>query len=118
MTNTRLLITAVVIEKRPVPEVAATYGVSRSWLYELPARYRRETPQFVMRKGDSEVFVVIARAVNGRFQWYIDVRLMVDGMSVEMPALDKGRSFVTVGHEGIAKRWWVFDQRRWIEPPW
>ncbi len=42
MTNTRLLITAVVVEKRPVPEVAATYGVSRSWLYELLARYRRE----------------------------------------------------------------------------
>ncbi len=42
MTLTRLLITAVVIEKRPVPEVAVTYGVSRSWLYELLARYRRE----------------------------------------------------------------------------
>src|SRR5690348_160070 len=42
MTSTRLLITALVIEKRPVREVAATYGVSRSWLYELLARYRDE----------------------------------------------------------------------------
>ena len=42
MTLTRLLITAVVVEKRSVPEVAAHYGVSRSWLYELLARYRRE----------------------------------------------------------------------------
>jgi transposase InsO family protein len=42
MTSIRLLITAVVVENRPVPEVAATYGVSRSWLYELLARYRRE----------------------------------------------------------------------------
>ncbi len=42
MTIDRLVITAVVIEKRPVPEVAATYGVSRSWLYDLLARYRRE----------------------------------------------------------------------------
>lgn len=42
MTSTRLLITAVVIENRPVGEVAATYGVSRSWLYELLARFRRE----------------------------------------------------------------------------
>lgn len=42
MTLNRLLITAVVTEKRPVPEVAATYGVSRSWLYELLARYRSE----------------------------------------------------------------------------
>jgi transposase InsO family protein len=42
MTTTRLLITAVVVENRPVPEVAAAYGVSRSWLYELLARYRCE----------------------------------------------------------------------------
>jgi transposase InsO family protein len=42
MSITRLLITAVVVEKRPVREVAATYGVSRSWLYELLARYRTE----------------------------------------------------------------------------
>jgi transposase len=32
----------VVVEKRSVAEVAAQYGVSRSWLYELLARYRRE----------------------------------------------------------------------------
>ncbi len=42
MTSTRLLITAVVVEDRPVREVAAQYGVSTSWLYELLARYRRE----------------------------------------------------------------------------
>jgi transposase InsO family protein len=42
MTSTRLLITAVVVENRPVRDVAATYGVSTSWLYELLARYRRE----------------------------------------------------------------------------
>ncbi len=42
MTSTRLLITAMVAENRPVREVAATYGVSTSWLYELLARYRRE----------------------------------------------------------------------------
>ncbi len=42
MTSNRLLITAVVVENRPVREVAATYGVSKSWLYELLARYRRE----------------------------------------------------------------------------
>ena len=42
MTLNRLVITAVVAENRPVPEVAAQYGVSRSWLYELLARYRGE----------------------------------------------------------------------------
>jgi transposase len=35
MSLTRLLITAVVVENRPVREVAAAYGVSKSWLDEL-----------------------------------------------------------------------------------
>lgn len=42
MSKARLVITAVVLEKRPVGEVAAAYGVSRSWIYELVARYRAE----------------------------------------------------------------------------
>nr|WP_255670325.1 IS481 family transposase [Aeromicrobium wangtongii] len=37
-----MVITAVVVEKRKVAEVATTYGVSRSWLYELVARYKME----------------------------------------------------------------------------
>jgi transposase InsO family protein len=42
MSKARLVITAVVIQNRPVAQVAAEYGVSRSWLYELLARYRTE----------------------------------------------------------------------------
>ena len=42
MTINRLVITAVVVENRPVRDVAAQYGVSQSWLYELLSRYRRE----------------------------------------------------------------------------
>ena len=42
MSKARLVITAVTVENRPVAEVAATYGVSRSWLYELLARHRDE----------------------------------------------------------------------------
>jgi transposase InsO family protein len=41
-SKTRLVLTALVVEKRPVAEVARDYGVSRSWLYELLARYRAE----------------------------------------------------------------------------
>jgi transposase len=33
---------AVILEKRSVAEVVATYGVSRSWVYELLLRYRDE----------------------------------------------------------------------------
>src|SRR6478672_8093126 len=42
MTINRLVITAVVTENRPVREVAAQYGVSKSWIYLLLDRYRRE----------------------------------------------------------------------------
>src|SRR5690554_3038297 len=38
----RLVITAVLIQKRPVAEVAATYNVHRSWVYKLLARYQEE----------------------------------------------------------------------------
>lgn len=42
MSKARLVITAIEIEGRPVAEVIAAYGVSRSWTYELLARYRDE----------------------------------------------------------------------------
>ncbi len=42
MSKARLVITAVIIEKRPVSEVASAYGVARSWIYTLLARYRAE----------------------------------------------------------------------------
>ena len=42
MSKARLVITAVTIEKRPVNEVARAYGVARSWIYTLLARYRAE----------------------------------------------------------------------------
>jgi transposase InsO family protein len=42
VSKARLVITAVVVEGRPVHEVSAAYGVARSWIYELLARYRAE----------------------------------------------------------------------------
>jgi transposase InsO family protein len=42
MSKARLVITAVTVEKRPVSEVARAYGVARSWVYELLARYQDE----------------------------------------------------------------------------
>ena len=42
MSKARLVITAVTVEKRPVSEVARTYGVARSWIYALLARYHAE----------------------------------------------------------------------------
>jgi transposase InsO family protein len=42
MSKARLVITAVTVEKRPVSEVARCYGVARSWIYTLLARYAAE----------------------------------------------------------------------------
>src|SRR5689334_12137791 len=42
MSKARLVITAVITEKRPVSEVARDYGVARSWVCTLLARYRAE----------------------------------------------------------------------------
>jgi transposase InsO family protein len=42
MSKARLVVTAVIVEKRPVSEVARSYGVARSWVYTLLARYQAE----------------------------------------------------------------------------
>jgi transposase len=42
MSKARLVITAIEVEGRTPAEVIAAYGVSRSWLYELLARYRAD----------------------------------------------------------------------------
>jgi transposase InsO family protein len=42
MSKARLVTTAVTVEKRPVSEVARSYGVARSWIYTLLARYAAE----------------------------------------------------------------------------
>lgn len=41
-SKARLVITAITLENRTVAEVVTDYGVSRSWVYELLARYRTE----------------------------------------------------------------------------
>lgn len=42
MSKARLIITAVVLEGRSPTEVARTYGVARSWVNKLVARYQAE----------------------------------------------------------------------------
>jgi transposase len=45
VSKARLVITAVVVEERPVAQVAAAYSVSRQWIYKLLAPYREEGDQ-------------------------------------------------------------------------
>ena len=50
MSKARLVITAVTVEKRPVSEVARSYGVARSWIYTLLARYAMEGEEAFERR--------------------------------------------------------------------
>jgi hypothetical protein len=90
---------------------------------EVPvARYlsegSAETPQFKMTKGDSEAFILIAHAIEGRHEWSVDIRLLVDGEEVSMRADDNGKPFVTVGCSGIKRLWWRFTERHWMAAAW
>ena len=49
MSKARLVITAVMVENRSIGEVALSYGVARSWIYELLAQYRDEGAAFEPR---------------------------------------------------------------------
>jgi transposase InsO family protein len=42
VSKSRRVLAAVVYEKRPISEVAAVYGVHRSWIYKLLSRYEAE----------------------------------------------------------------------------
>ena len=42
MSLARLVVTAVLVEGRSKAEVARTYGISRTWVHELVARYQAE----------------------------------------------------------------------------
>lgn len=42
MSKARLIITAITVEGRSPSEVARDYGVARSWVYTLLARYHNE----------------------------------------------------------------------------
>ena len=42
MSKSRLVITALFIDRQTVAEVAARYGVHRSWVYKLKSRYEAE----------------------------------------------------------------------------
>lgn len=77
-----------------------------------------ETPQFSMRKGDSEAFVVVAHANSGRHEWTLDVPVLVDGETFHLRADNHGQAFVTVGRGDIASMWWDFAARDWRPAEW
>lgn len=85
---------------------------------EYYAEDSRETPQFVMRKGDSEAFVVIAHASHGRYEWTLDVPVLVDGETFHLRSDNHGHEFVTVGVGDTEGMWWDFETHEWRPAEW
>ncbi len=81
MDSAGYLVRAVVIEKRSVREVvAAAHGVSKTWLYELVARYREGGDDALVHRS-------IGPRVEGR-----RVRLSRPGSRRHPPAHHRHRS--------------------------
>lgn len=77
-----------------------------------------QSPQFTMAKGTTEAFVVIAHAARGRYEWSLDIPVLVDGVEFVLRADDEGRPFVSVGSADIEAKWWRFDQKDWQPAAW
>jgi hypothetical protein len=75
-------------------------------------------PQFTMTRGSTEAFLVIAHAVNGRYEWSLDIPVLVDGEEFTLRADDGGKPFVNVGAAGIKAKWWRFDMKEWQPAEW
>ena len=87
-------------------------------LVEFYSEGSSETPQFVMRKGDSEAFVVIVHASHGRHEWTLDIPVLVDGETFYPRVDDHRHEFVTVGGSSAEGRWWDFNTREWRPAEW
>lgn len=71
-----------------------------------------------MSKGDTEAFLVIASATNGRFEWSLDLPCLVDGEHVDLRSDDHGKPFVTVGYQRLVRKWWIFSKQQWAAAQW
>lgn len=87
-------------------------------LVEFYAQGSSETPQFVMREGDSEAFVVIVHASHERYEWTLDVPVIVDGETFYLRSDNHGDDFVTVGGSNLERVWWDFTTREWRPAEW
>lgn len=77
-----------------------------------------ETAQFIMSKGSTEAFLVIAHAVSGRYEWTLDIPVLVDGEEFTLRVDDDGKPFISVGATGIEAKRWRFDKKEWQPAQW
>ncbi|MFD3542577.1 hypothetical protein ACFWUQ_24235 [Streptomyces sp. NPDC058662] len=62
--------------------------------------------------GETEQFHIYAHAAAGRYQWRLELPLLVDGKRLTVRVEDDGEPFITYGSSGFSEYLWHDDQ--WV----
>ena len=101
MSRARLVITAVIVERRPIAEVAATYGISRSWLNELSGSATADGgDMFWLDDGQRGAMKPMRTAQAARMRKSIMPRRSICAPSMSPPSSTPAREQATRGHPG------------------
>lgn len=66
--------------------------------------------RFTMKRGDTEVLLVVARARrNFGYRWTLELPLLVDGRARTIEVNNGGNAFVTIGAENLKSWWHAYD---------
>ncbi|MFE2827327.1 hypothetical protein [Streptomyces sp. NPDC059271] len=66
-----------------------------------------EALSVALEPGESEQFFIFADASCGRYEWHMDLPLIVDGKGHVMRIDDDGSRFLMHGGEGLVEHFWV-----------
>lgn len=77
-----------------------------------------EVPDFTLKRYESVGFFLVVHATKGRYEWTLDLPMVIDGELFNERVSNHGQPFVTVGHEDLDGMWWDFDSRTWRKPDW
>jgi hypothetical protein len=77
-----------------------------------------DVPDFTLKRHESVGFFLVVHATRGRYEWTLDLPMVIDGEVFNERISNHGQPFVTVGHEDLDGMWWDFDNRTWRKPDW
>ncbi|MFE7893648.1 hypothetical protein [Streptomyces sp. NPDC057412] len=69
-----------------------------------------ESLSLSLEPGESEQFFIFADASVGRYEWHMDLALIVDGKREILRIDDGGKRFITHGVDGLIDHFWIDDQ--------
>ncbi len=115
------VVNAVLVEKRSVAEVAAAHGVSRSWLYELLARYREGGEEGLKpgsrrpRSSPTRVSAAMEAEIVALRKWLTEEGLDAGAQTIHYHLLCRHRRR-KVSVPSVATIWRVLKGRGFITP--